>query len=281
MGSKNILSACLIFFGIVACSAAVTPAPVTVVPRTTPTHTPSPSNELTIFAAESLGESFPAIGRAFESAHPGTTVTFEFAGAYQLADRILFGAHADLYACDSPGRMQTLIDEGHTTGSEQTVFARAQLAVIVPASNPVGIATLHDLARTGVKILIPGRTIPAGDYALEILDHISHDPAFTQDYSKNVIQNVVTYEDTISAVVGKVLRGEADAGIVYATDIARGIKDYLGSIAIPESLNVSVSFSIAIIASSPNLELAQEFRDFLLSPEGQTILAQYGFLPPQ
>lgn len=281
MGSKIILSACSIFLAIVACSAAVTPAPVTVVPRTTPTCTPEPSSQLTIFAAESLTASFTVIGRAFESAYPGTTVTFEFAGPYQLADQILFGARADLYACDSTRRMQALIDEGHTTSSTQTVFARAQLTLIVPVSNPAGIKTLHDLANPGVKIVIPRRSIPAGDYVLEMLDHVSHDPGFTQDFTSSVIRNVVSYEDTSSAVVAKVLRGKADAGIVYATDIAPEIKDHLGSIAIPDDLNVTVSFPIAIIADSPDLKLAQTFRDFLLSAEGQAVLAQYGFLPPK
>lgn len=276
----------LFLLGIMAAAACgplptLTGAPVTLVPRVTPTQSPAPSNNLTVLAASSLTESFTALGRAFEAAHPGVTVDLSFGGSQTLLTQLLNFAPADIFASADTRTMQALIDAGHTSSGKLTIFARNQLALVVPAANPAGIASLQDLANPGVKLVIAGSSVPVGNYTLKLLDNINNDASFSSDTVKKIVQNVVSYEDNVKAVLAKVLLGEADAGIVYATDITPETRDSLKVITIPAGLNVTADYPIAVIARSPNQDLAKSFVDFVLSADGQAILAGYGFLPPE
>lgn len=276
----------LFLLGIMAAAACgplptLTGAPVTVVPRVTPTQPPAPSNDLTVLAASSLTESFTALGKAFEATHPGVTVSLSFGGSQTLLTQLLNFAPADVFASADTRTMQALIDAGHTSSGKLTIFARNQLALVVPAANPAGIASLQDLANPGVKLVIAGSSVPVGNYTLKLLDNINNDPSFSSDTVKKIVQNVVSYEDNVKAVLAKVLLGEADAGIVYATDITPETRDSLKVITIPAGLNVTADYPIAVIARSPNQDLAKSFVDFVLSADGQAILAGYGFLPPE
>lgn len=267
--------------------ATASPAPVTVEPPITGTqpveaNTPQPEKQtLTVLAAASLTESFSEIGKAFENLHPGVTVTFSFANSQQLAQQLDQGAPADVFASANIKYMQQVVDSGKVAMNNPVVFARNRLVVIHPLKNPGSIQSLQDLAKSGLKIVLADSFVPVGNYTLTFLENASKDAAFSPDYKDSVLANVVSYEDNVKSVVTKVALGEADAGIVYSTDVTADLRAQVDAIDIPDALNVTATYPIAVIADSSAPVLAQAFVEYVLSAEGQAVLAQYGFLPPQ
>lgn len=233
---------------------------------------------LTVFAAASLAEPFEEIGRAFETRpeNAGVAVEFSFAGSQQLARQINEGAPADVFAAANMEQMDIVIAEGRVDASAVHVFAENRLVVIVPEDNPAGIKTLADLARPGLKLVLAAEEVPAGQYSLEFLRNASADPQFGAEYEAKVLANVVSYDENVRAVFTKVQLGEADAGIVYATDAAAG--EGVRVIDIPAALNVTARYPIAAVSSSPNEDVAKRFVEFLLSQEAQDILNRYRFV---
>jgi len=150
--------------------------------------------------------------------------------------------------------------------------------VIVPTGS--WITTLQDLSKTGLKIVLADKTVPVGSYTLTFLDNAEKSSTFHQGYKEAVLANVVSYEDNVKSVAAKVALGEADAGIVYSTDVTADIRDKVNEVAIPDDLNVTATYPIAPIANSDHPEMAQAFVDFVLAADGQAILAKYGFVPP-
>jgi len=161
----------------------------------------------------------------------------------------------------------------------QCTFVRNRLVVIYPNENPAGIQTLRDLAKPGIKLVLAAKEVPVGQYALDFLGKASASPEYTTAFSETVTANIVSYEENVRAVLSKVSLGEADAGIVYTSDVAGEAARTIGRIDIPDQLNTIADYPIAPIKDAPNAELAQHFADYILSPEGQTILANYGFIP--
>jgi molybdate transport system substrate-binding protein len=151
------------------------------------------------------------------------------------------------------------------------------LVVILPAKNPANIQTLQDLAKPGIKLDLADASVPVGNYARQTLTNLSKDATYGADYSTKVQANVVSNETDVKQVVSKVDLGEADAGIVYVTD-AKAAPDLM-TIAIPEPFNVVAKYPIAVVAKAPNADLAAAFVAYVLSPEGQTMLAKWGFGP--
>lgn len=239
---------------------------------------PASTSELIVFAAASLDGAFRAIGTAFEAAHPGTRVTFSFAGSQTLATQIGEGARADVFASANEKQMDALIGRGEVVGRAQRTFARNRLVVVTPADNPARVSTLHDLARPGLKLVLAQRSVPVGDYALQFLAKASAMPDHTAAFSPTVLANVVSYEDDVNGVLMKVSLGEADAGIVYASDVLRGVADKVARIEIPDELNAIAAYPIAPLVRSGRPDLAEGFVDFVLSPEGQAVLEAHGFL---
>ena len=237
------------------------------------------SVELNVFAAASLADAFNEIGKVFEADHPGVTVVFNFAGSQQLAQQIDAGAPADVFASANKTQMEKVIEAGGIISGTQQVFANNRLVVIYPQDNPGGIKDLKDLAKPGLKLILAASEVPVGVYSLEFLDKASSDPALGATFTEDVLRNVVSYEDSVRAVLTKVFLGEADAGIVYSSDISGGGADKVGQLDIPEMLNVIASYPIAPVKNSSNPELAQAFVDLVLSSNGQEILAKYNFLP--
>jgi molybdate transport system substrate-binding protein len=235
---------------------------------------------LNIFAAASLIEPFEEIKDLFEAAHPGVTVAFNFAGSQQLARQIIEGAPADVFASANLKQMQTVVEAGWVEDGSQQTFATNSLMVVIPKENPEDFNELIDLARPGLKLVFAAQEVPVGQYTLEFLDKASADPAFGSSYKDDVLKNVVSYEDNVKAVLAKVALGEADAGIVYASDISGGNAASVLQLEIPETLNVIASYPIAPLKDSQNLELAQAFIELVTSPEGQAILEKYHFTPP-
>ncbi len=231
---------------------------------------------LNVFAAASLQAAFTTIGRQFHAAHPNVSVTFNFGGSNTLAQQITQGAPADVFASANAAQMDVVVKAGDADGTRVKTFAHNRLVVIYPRSNPTHLQRLQDLARPGVKIVLAAAAVPAGQYALVFLGKASADPAFGASYKANVLKNVVSYETDVKAVLAKVSLGEADAGIVYVTDAATAASS-LGTFEIPDALNTIALYPIVALKGAPHAA-AQQFVDAVDSPDGQAVLASYGFI---
>ncbi len=225
--------------------------------------------QLTVSAAASLTAAFSDIGEAFEAANPGVTVTFNFGPSDGLATQINEGAMVDVFASASPTWMDAVANDGPgVTG--RTDFAQNELAIIVPSDNPAAIESLDDLMADGVQLVLAAEGVPAGDYAREVFANARIAGA--------ALENVVSNEEDVKAVITKVLTGDADAGIGYITDVTPALAGQLTLVAIPDEVNVTATYPIAAVTGSQEAELATRFVDFVLG-DGQPTLAAYGFLP--
>ena len=233
---------------------------------------------LRVFAAASLTAAFQKIGTAFEQAHPGVKVSFNFAGSQALAQQITQGAPADVFASADAQQMLVAQRAGDVSASAEQVFVHNKLVAIYPAANPGHVRSLHDLANPGLKVVLAASAVPVGHYSLVFLDHASADPSYGPSYKQHVLANVVSYEENVKAVLAKVQLGEADAGIVYTSDIA-GLGDKIGQVSIPDALNPIASYPIAPVTGSAHASLAREFIQMVLGALGQRTLAEYGFAP--
>ncbi len=234
-------------------------------------------NTLTVFAAASLTEAFTEMAEAFEAQYPDTDVILNFAGAQTLRLQIEQGARADVFASANQLHADALLEAGLI--EPPAIFTHNQLAVIVPAANPAGINTLADLAQPGSKLVLAGPTVPAGRYARQALEKLNNDPALGHDFSERVLQNLVSEEDTVKGVAAKVQLGEADAGIVYVSDITPAVKDKVIILPIPEPYNVIADYPLARVTGTEMPDLARTFIEFVLSTPGQMILETHGFQP--
>ena len=156
-------------------------------------------------------------------------------------------------------------------------FVTNVLEVILPANNPANLQTLLDLAKPGLKIVLGDKSVPAGSYALQILDSMSKDATYGADFKTKVLANVVSYETDVKQVVAKVQLGEADAGIVYVTDAIAA--PTLQTIVIPANFNVIASYPIAALIKAPQPELAAAFVAYVLSADGRATMRKWGFTP--
>jgi molybdate transport system substrate-binding protein len=227
-------------------------------------------SEITVLAASSLTGAFTKIGADFEQANRDVTVRFSFGPSDGLATQILEGAPADVFAPASPKYMDQVRSDGPGV-TDEAEFARNTLAVIVPSDNPAHVVSLDDLARPGVKLVLAAVGVPAGDYARGVLANAG--------IQKRALANVVSNEEDVKGVVQKVLLGEADAGIVYRTDVTPDISASVREISIPEGLNVIATYPIAVIDGSRHGQAAEAFIRFVTGP-GQATLRTFGFLPP-
>lgn len=247
-------------------------------PTTSESTTEAAAITLHVFAAASLTDAFGEIGAAFSAANPETEVVFNFAGSNQLATQIGEGAPADLFASANGAQMKVAIDTGRIISGTQRTFVRNRLVVVTPGDNPAGLTGLADLTTPGVKLVFAAKEVPVGQYALDFLDKAEADGALGAGYKDAVLANVVSYEQNVRAVLTKVALGEADAGIVYTSDAASSSEGEVAQIEIPDNLNTIASYPIAPLADSPNLAVAQAFMDYVLAPEGQQVLVNYGFI---
>jgi molybdate transport system substrate-binding protein len=218
---------------------------------------------LKVFAAASLTAAFTQLGERFTAASGGTKVTFNFAGSQALATQVQQGAPADVFASADTTNMDKVRD---LVGTPRP-FASNLLAIVVEKGNPRGVRTLGDLASNELKVVMAAEEVPAGRYAKHVLDQAG------------VRVRPVSREDNVKAVVTKVSLGEADAGIVYVTDVAAG-GDKVEGVDVPQDQNVVATYPIATVKASRAQDQAQAFLDLVLSAEGQRVLEQHGFLPP-
>jgi molybdate transport system substrate-binding protein len=226
--------------------------------------------DLTVSAASSLTDAFTEIGKAFETANPGTTVTFNLGPSDGLAGQIDQGAPVDVFASASPTWMDSVQDDGPGV-TDRADFAQNRLAIIVPVDNPAGIESLDDLTEDHVQLVLAAEGVPAGDYAREMFQQAG--------ISEAALANVVSNEEDVRAVITKLIAGDADAGIGYVTDVTPAVSDRVELIPIPDRVNVISTYPIAVVNGTQEADLAKSFVDFVLG-DGQQTLAEYGFLPP-
>jgi molybdate transport system substrate-binding protein len=269
MTAPKLLIGIVVALALVAACSAPQPAPSGSEPAT-----------LTVFAAASLAQAFAELGALFEAQHPGVEVAFNFAGSQQLAQQLAQGAPGDVFASADAAQMSIAIERGRVRPGAPRDFARNRLVVIYPKDNPAGLVDLRDLARPGLRsrLVLAAAAVPAGAYTLAFLDKASADSRFGAQFKDAVLSNAGSYEENIRAVLSKVVLGEAFAGIVYESDVSGDVANEVGRIEIPDALNVLATYPIASIADGARPDLAQAFVEFVLSPEGQDVLAQHGFL---
>jgi molybdate transport system substrate-binding protein len=222
--------------------------------------------EVTVLAAASLTDAFTELGEAFEAATPDVDLTFSFAASSALAAQIRDGAPADVFASADLDSMEQVADAGDTA-SAPVVFTTNRAEIIVAPGNPLRISGLGDLADPELIVVACAPEVPCGRYAQRVLD------------SAGVSVTPKSLEENVRAVVSKVTLGEADAGIVYATDVTSA-GDAAGGVEIPADINVVAEYPIAAAKDAPEPDAAQAFVDFVLSDEGQAILASHGFVAP-
>lgn len=236
------------------------------------------SGELTVFAAASLTDAYTEIGDTIMAANPGVTITYNFAGSQALATQLEQGAPADVFAAANTTQMQVAIDAGVIDGEPRT-FTRNRLAIVVPADNPAGIDTPADLAQDDLRLVLAQPEVPVGRYSVQSICMMGEDTeTFGEGFIDSVGENIVSHEEDVRAVLTKVQLGEADAGIVYASDITGDIAGDVSIIEIPEEFNVIATYPIAPVAGG-DTELAEAFINYVLGPEGQSILENHGFTP--
>jgi molybdate transport system substrate-binding protein len=249
-----------------AASTPATDAPTTVAATEAPTTVPTVRGDVTVFAAASLTAAFTEIGDAFMVDNPDANVTLNFAASSELVTQIGEGAPADVFASADLSNMTKLTDAGGNA-TEPVVFATNIAEIIVGAGNPKGITGVADLANPDLIVVQCAPEVPCGKYAAQIYE------------DAGVTVTPKSFEENVKAVVTKVTLGEADCGIVYATDVTAAGADAEG-VEIPEDINVVAEYPIAATKAAPNPDGAQAFIDFLLSEQGEKILASYGFLAP-
>lgn len=245
------------------------------------TTTPQAPGEttLTVFTAASLTGAFTDIGRAYEAQNENVKVDFVFDGSQTLRTQIEQGANVDIFVSASTKHMQALQDGGFMDNSTVAPFLENNLALIVPVDNPAGITGLADLNKSGVKIVIGTKDVPFGDYTRQMFEKLAADPAYGEAYREAVMQNVISEETAVSSVVPKLALGEADAAIVYKSDVTRDDLDKVTRIEIPAKYNVKATYPLGILAESPSKTEAESFIAFVRGPDGSAILTDYGFDP--
>src|SRR5882724_202999 len=236
--------------------------------------------DVTVFAAASLKDAFAGVGEVLGQRRPALAVHFNFAGSQQLAFQLEQGARADVFASADQRWMQTVRDSGLIMGTP-SVFARNRLVVITPAANPGRVDRLQDLRRHGLKLVLAAEAVPAGKYSREALGRLAGGPGFGADYPTQVLRNVVSQEENVKAVVTKVQLGEADAGMVYVSEVTPTVRRGVRVIEIPDEYNVVATYPIAVLRSAAEPAAARAFMEFVLSPDGQALLARHGLLPAE
>lgn len=225
------------------------------------------SGDLRVFAAASLTEAFAEMGKAFEAEHPGVKVTFNFAASSALAQQVNEGGPSDVLVSADEPNMKKVTDTGNASGPR--TIARNRLAILVEKANPKDITGLADLGRSGLVFVVCAPEVPCGKFGAAALA------------KANVTAKPASLEENVKAVVSKVALGEADAGIVYVTDVkAAGDKAQGVEIDIADDVALEAVYPIAVTKAAANRDMAAAWIEYVLSDDGQKTLARYGFLSP-
>lgn len=257
--------------------AGCTTSSPSVSPTAAPTAVPQ-QTILTVFAAASLSTAFNDTIKAYEANHTNVVIVPQYAGTQALVTQVQQGAYADVFASASTSYMTTMKNGGYMNNSTVANFTKNKLAIIVPASNPANITSMADLAKPGVKLVICAPSVPCGSYTLQVLNKSVANASYGPSYNSSVMANVVSQETDVNSAISKVALGEADAAFVYKSDVPASMQDKVTFVQIPDSLNVVVTYPIGVLAQSKDQADAQGFVSFVLSPDGQAILKNHGFI---
>ncbi|MEY9950802.1 molybdate ABC transporter substrate-binding protein [Leifsonia sp. EB34] len=255
------LAAVALAVALAGCSAGVG--------STTPTQTPTKhaiTGTITVFAAASLTKTFTELGHGFEKANPGSTVSFSFGGSSDLVTQLGAGAPADVFASADQKNMGKAVGAGVVSG-DPVDFATNVLAIAVPPGNPAHVTKWADLAGPGLKVVVCAPQVPCGAATA------------TVESKTGVTLKPVSQESSVTDVLGKVSSGEADAGIVYATDV-KGAGKSVGSVPFPEAKDVVNTYPIADVKQGQNVTGGAAFIAYVTGPEGRKVLGAAGFGKP-
>jgi molybdate transport system substrate-binding protein len=239
------------------------------------TSNESVEGDLTVFAASSLTDAFNDIKVKFEEIHPGVDVQYNFAGTSTLRTQLEQGARADIFASANEAHMDAAMQSELIDGTPIT-FASNRLVVITPSGSE-RVKSISDLANENVKLVLALPDVPVGAYTRESISRLDASGDFGYGFGDRVMSNLVSEESNVRQVAAKVMLDEADAGIVYNTDVAGEAAARLITIQIPDEFNVLASYPLARLRSSQNPAAARAFVEFVLSENGQAILTSYGF----
>ena len=221
---------------------------------------------VTVFAAASLTATFTELGKAFEAEHPGATVTFSFAGSSDLVSQLTEGAPADVFASADEANMAKVATAKLADGPPVD-FATNVLAIAVPPGNPAKITAFADLAKPGVRTVVCAPQVPCGAATAKV------------EASSGVTISPVSQESSVTDVLGKVESGEADAGIVYVTDV-KGAGSAVGSVPFPEAASTVNTYPIVALKTAAYPGGAAAFVDFVTGEKGRAVLTAAGFGAP-
>lgn len=233
---------------------------------------------LTVFAATSLTDVFEALRDEFLASHPETEILLNFSSSSTLAAQLIQGAPADVFASANERQMEQVVEAGFIDHAELRIFAHNQLVLITPSDNPVDLNSVRDLAGEGILLVLAAEGTPIRAYTDAMF--ASHADEYGADYVERVYRNLVSEESNVRQVAARVALGEADAGIVYQSDVIGDVSSQLRAIEIEPAHNQLASYPIAVLSDSANDVLAGSFIDFVLSDESRSILADFGFCAP-
>lgn len=253
---RMIALAAMSALALAGCASEAGPAPASTASKDTV------SGSITVFAAASLTESFEQLKIEFVKAHPDVEITLNFGGSSALAEQIVQGAPADVFAAASPATMATVVEA--SLAATPVDFASNTLELAVPPDNPGDVAVLADLENPALTVAFCAAEVPCGAATVAVL--VATGLAITPD----------TYEQDVRAVLTKVELGEVDAGLVYKTDVLAAGDAVLG-IEFAEASEVVNRYPIAALADSENAKAAEAFVAWVLSPDGQKLLQAWGF----
>ncbi len=233
---------------------------------------------LVIYAATSLTDAFESVASAFEVEQPGVSLHLNFSSSSSLAAQIIAGAPADIFASANEKQMQLVVADGRIDSDTARSFAHNQLVLALPADNPAGIESVRDLADEGYLLVLAATGTPIRAYTETMLQAYADD--FGADFGRRVRRNLASEESNVRQVVARLALGEADAGIVYQSDVLGDVADQLLVIEIDAAHNQLAAYPIAPLTDSANPDLAARFIDFVLGDVGRAILLEHGFCPP-
>jgi len=264
---------------LAGCMPGEIPSPTPLTASLNPTGVPAKPSpvQLTVFGASSLKAALDKVKAEYEAANPGNTLTVALDASSTLETQIEQGAPADVFLSADTRNPQKLIDGGFAT-EPLVIFASNKLTVIVPKDNPAGIESPADLARSGVDIVAAGDEVPITKYADQLVDNLAKEAGYPAGFAAAYAANVVSREENVKAIVGKIELGQGDAGIVYVTDAAasKGI----ATVDVPADANVLATYGGVFVKSSKHEADARAFLAWIGGPSGQAILVEFGFLPP-
>ncbi len=233
---------------------------------------------VTIFAAASLTSAFEELARQFKSQTPGAEVLLNLGGSQQLAQQLAFGAPADIFVSADRRQLDVVIESGRIQADNIRLLASNQLVILVAPQASHLILEAADLTRPGLKIALAAEEVPLGQYTRAYLRAAEASGEYPPGFSDRVLVNVATFEVNARAVLGKVLLGETDAGIVYASDAHSAEESAAVVIPIPMSLTPEIGYWVATIEGSHAASLSKAFLDFLFSDSGRRILEMNGLM---